>query len=215
MTVFFSDDDRREYLKLMAASAARFGLEFWTWCLMDNHVHMLVVPKTAEALARGIGDAHRRYTRMVNFRVGVRGHLFQGRFHSYAVQQDVRAAAVGRYIELNPVKAGLVAGAGEWPWSSARYNSGETQEDPLVTSRELEDLAGPWADVLARGADDIDRLRIDLHLTTGRPLGDDRWARTIERKMGRRLMALPVGWPKGKRRGRRGDKRPDVRRGSK
>lgn len=215
MPVFFSDDDRREYLALMAASAERFGLAFWAWCLMDNHVHFLVVPEAADSLARGIGDAHRRYTRMVNFREGVRGHLFQERFHSYVVQRDAHAVAAGRYVELNPVAAGLAVRAEDWPWSSASYNAGESAEDALVESRALEALAGPWADVLGQGAEEAEHLRIELHMNTGRPLGDEKWARGLERRLERRLMALPVGWPRGRPRGRLRKKRGDERSGGK
>jgi len=198
MPVFFSDDDRREYLELLAVSAERFGLEFWAWCLMTNHLHLLVVPKKPESLAKGLGDAHRRYTRMVNFREGVRGHLFQERFHSYVVQRDSHAVAAGRYIELNPVKAGEVKRGEEWPWSSAKFNTGGRKNDPLMAERKLAEIAAPWRAVLRDGEDEIERLRIEMHLTTGRPLGSRKWVRQMERRMNRRLLALPVGWPKGK-----------------
>jgi REP-associated tyrosine transposase len=200
MPVFFSAKDREEYLELMAASAKRFGLEFWAWCLMKNHVHFLVVPKRADSLARGIGDAHRRYTRMVNFRQGARGHLFQERFHSYVVQQDNHAVAVGRYIELNPVKARTAPSAEEYRWSSAAFNSRKSRSDMLLARRQLGKITGPWRKVLRDGQDALERLQIELHMNTGRPLGSDRWVRSLERRLDRRLMALPVGWPKGKSR---------------
>ena len=203
MPVFFSDEDRRRYLEFLAANAERFGLEFWAWCLMTNHVHLLVVPKAADSLARGIGDAHRRYTRTVNFREGVRGHLFQERFRSYVVSKDAHAVAAGRYIELNPAKAGLVARAEDYTWSSARYNAGESDADALVLKRTLGDLAGPWAGVLRDGEKEAERRRIELHSGTGRPMGEERWVKGLERRLERRLLALPTGWPKGRPRGRR------------
>ena len=106
--IFKSARDRKQYLSLLRETGAEYGLVFWAWALMDNHVHLLVVPKEEKSLGLGVGRAHRAYTRAVNFREGVRGHLFQERFHSYPVQKDRHAVAVGRYIELNPVKAGLV-----------------------------------------------------------------------------------------------------------
>ena len=71
MDVFFSDEDREEYLQLLAEQGERFGVEFLAWCLMTNHVHLVVVPSNTEALAKGIGEAHKRYSRMVNFREGI------------------------------------------------------------------------------------------------------------------------------------------------
>jgi REP-associated tyrosine transposase len=206
MPVFFSAGDRKEYLELMAASAERFGLEFWAWCLMKNHVHFLVVPKRADSLAKGIGDAHRRYTRMVNFRQGARGHLFQERFHSYLVQQDSHAVAVGRYIELNPVKARAAKTAEEYKWSSAAFNARKNRSDTLVSKRRLGEISGPWGKVLREAEDELERLRIELHMNTGRPLGSDKWVRSLERRLDRRLMAMPIGWPKGQPR-KKGKKR--------
>ena len=82
MDVFFSAEDRQQYLNLLSQSALSHGLEFLAWCLMSNHAHFVVIPHQPRSLARTFGEAHRRYTRMVNFR-GRRGHLWQERFHSY------------------------------------------------------------------------------------------------------------------------------------
>ena len=200
MPVFFSTSDRKEYLELLAASADRFGLEFWAWCLTRNQVHFLVVPKKKDSLAKGIGDAHRRYTRMVNFRQGTRGHLFQERFHSYLVQKDNHAVAVGRYIELNPVKARTAKSAEAYRWSSAAFNTRKSSNDALVARRQLGKIVGPWRKVLGKAEDELERLRIELHINTGRPLGSDKWVRSLERRLDRRLMAMPIGWPKGRSR---------------
>ncbi|HUT12389.1 MAG TPA: transposase [Thermoguttaceae bacterium] len=76
---FFGDDDYRAYLDLMAEWCPQHKVQVRAYCLMPNHVHLIVVPKSADTLARAIGEAHRRYTRRVNFREGWRGHLWQGR----------------------------------------------------------------------------------------------------------------------------------------
>ena len=79
---------------------------------MPNHVHLIAVPQTSDALCLAIGEAHRRYTRHVNFRQGWRGHLWQGRFASF-VMDEVHLLTAMRYVELNPVKAGLVETPGD------------------------------------------------------------------------------------------------------
>jgi putative transposase len=119
LPVFFSDDDRREYLRLVAAAAVRAGTRCVDWCLMDNHVHLILVPAEADGLRATLGEAHRRYTRMINFREGWRGHLFQERFASYPMD-DAHLMAAVRYVELKPVAARMLALAGDWRWSSAR-----------------------------------------------------------------------------------------------
>jgi len=100
------DLDRELYLSLMRQHAEPTGVRFLAWCLMTNHVHLVAICSEEDSLARGIGDAHRRYTRARNFREGVRGYLFQGRFGSCVLDEKHLLAAV-RYVELNPVAAGL------------------------------------------------------------------------------------------------------------
>ena len=119
LPVFFSDDDRRLYLALLREGCAAARVACLAWCLMDRHVHLILVPQTADGLRAALGEAHRRYTRAINFREGWRGYLFQGRFASYPMDDEHLMAAM-RYVERNPVAAGLAAAAGDWRWSSAR-----------------------------------------------------------------------------------------------
>src|SRR5438105_2893425 len=99
---FFNERDYHVYLSLMAEWTARLGVEIWAYCLMTNHVHLIAVPKNEMGLRTAIGEAHRRYTRHVNFREGWRGHLWQGRFASYPMEERYLLMAA-RYIEKNPV----------------------------------------------------------------------------------------------------------------
>ncbi len=86
---FFCDEDYESYLRLMAQFCKAEKVAVWAYCLMPNHVHLIVVPDSAEGLRRAIGEAHRRYTRMVNFREGWRGHLWQGRFDSFVLDSEM------------------------------------------------------------------------------------------------------------------------------
>ncbi len=203
--VFADDADRETYLDYLRREGERRGLSFLSWCLMSNHVHLIAVPQKEDSLARGIGEAHKRYTRMINFRQDVRGHFFQGRFGSCPLDERHLMASV-RYIELNPVAAGLVDGPEAYRWSSARFHLGRTRKDPLVEDRTLLGLlpdGRAWRELLDGGVEEMEARRIAKHLSTGRPLGDERFVRRLEVRTGRSLVARKGGWPKGRPRGRR------------
>jgi len=102
---------------------------------MPNHVHLIAVPSERESLRLAIGEAHRRYTHRVNFREGWRGHLWQGRFSSY-VMDERYLLACARYMENNPVRAGLADRADRWSWSSAKSHIGR-KNDKLVNVEPL------------------------------------------------------------------------------
>jgi REP element-mobilizing transposase RayT len=118
MDTFFCEEDYQEYLALLAHWCGEFDVRIWAYCLMPNHVHLILIPSTVEGLAQAVAEIHRRYTRMINFRQGWRGHLCQGRFASFVMSEKHLMGAT-RYVERNPVKANLVARAEDWPWSSA------------------------------------------------------------------------------------------------
>jgi putative transposase len=122
--VFFEADDDRLYRRLIAPAARRPGTAVWDYCLMPNHVHLPIMPTWRDASGRGraAGDlcrSHRRYTGAINARFRWTGHLFQSRFGA-VVMGDPHLLAAARCIALNPVVAGLVSGAEDWPWSSTR-----------------------------------------------------------------------------------------------
>jgi len=96
---FFRQGDYASYLSLAGEWWGRHGLRAWAYCLMPNHVHLILVPPSPEALCRGVGEAHRRYTRQINFRQGWRGHLWQGRFASFVMDEPYLIAAT-RYACL-------------------------------------------------------------------------------------------------------------------
>src|SRR4030042_5007584 len=103
---FFSPDDYEAYLDLMGEWCSRFDVEIWAYCLMPNHVHLIAVPEREDSLRRAIGEAHRRYTRRVNFREGWRGHLWQGGFASFPMEGRYLLRAA-RYGGLHPGRAKL------------------------------------------------------------------------------------------------------------
>jgi len=194
MDVFNSDEDRQAYLLFLSEEANRFGLDILAWCLMTNHVHFIAVPHNETSLARGFGEAHRRYTRMKNFAQGVRGYLFQGRFGSSVLEENHLLAAA-RYVELNPIRAGLVKYAWEYPWSSAGFHTGKTASDPLVTDRTLIGLITDWKGFLLEGMGDGETSRLRMAAQTGFPAGDDTFVAKIADLTGRDLSKGKPGRP--------------------
>ncbi len=193
------DAERELYLRHMREQSERFGLSVLAWCLMSNHVHLIVVPEREDSLARGIGEAHRRYTRARNFRQKVRGYLFQGRFGS-CVLDEAHLLAAARYVDLNPVAAGIARRPEDHEWSSARFHLGRRRRDPLVEDRTLLELVDEWGTFLADGVDELRAKRLEKHVRTGRPCGSAGFVRMLEKKTGRELAPRKRGWPKGRRR---------------
>ena len=196
MQTFFADEDYQQYISLMAEWCGRFHVEVWAYCLMPNHAHLVLVPANEEGLHRAVSEVHRRYTRHVNFREGWRGHLWQGRFASYVMDERHLLSAV-RYIELNPVRAGLAERPEAYPWSSARaHMSG--QDDGLVTVEPMLNMVDDWAAYLALDTDDAELSALRSHERTGRPLGDADFIQNLEQRLGRLLRKRKPG-PKGPR----------------
>jgi putative transposase len=155
----------------------------------------MLVPPSAEALSNMMAESHRSYARKINVRDNLRGHLFQERFYSYAVQADAHFLAATRYIELNPVRAGMAASPTDYAWSSARHNV-RGVGDPLVRLTSLTPMLADWGAFLQDGiAVDCLGRAIERHLRTGRPLGELTWLHEIERQTGRRLVPSKSGRP--------------------
>jgi putative transposase len=194
---FFCDDDYKYYLELMGQWSSAHQIEIWAYCLMPNHVHLIAVPQSADGLRLAIGEVHRRYTRMVNFREGWRGHLWQGRFASFVLDEPYLLTSA-RYIELNPVRAGLINAPSRYKWSSAAAHV-RGRDDALVRVAPLLKMAPPWRGFLARAIreEDIEALR--AHERTGRPLGDEDFLATLEQDLGRILSRQKPGPKPGNR----------------
>ncbi len=182
---FFRETDRQLYLDLLREQSQRYHLEVWAYCLMDNHVHLIVMPRQDHSLTRAVAETHRRYTRAVNFREGWRGYLWQGRFGSVALDERHLLAAV-RYVERNPVAAGLVARAEGYPWSSARAHVKGVSE-PVLTSHFLKERITDWVEFLRDASDDDVGNVLARSSSIGRPLGSRAFLEQLEQRTGRRL----------------------------
>ncbi|KJR96648.1 MAG: transposase [Desulfobulbaceae bacterium BRH_c16a] len=187
---FFCEDDYLAYIELMAQWCRKYHVEIWAWCLMPNHVHLIAVPYIEGALSRAIGEAHRRYTRRINFREKWRGHLWQERFASFSMDEQY-LLATARYIEMNPVAAKLVQNPEDYRWSSAKAHlSGE--DDGLVQVSPLLELVSDWRSFLKlTPQDEIDMIH--RHERTGRPLGAEGFIEKLELTLDRILRPKKPG----------------------
>jgi putative transposase len=190
-TTFFSDDDYRLYRQLLGEQCARCAVQVWAYCLMPNHVHLLLLPAQSDSLCRSLAETHRRYTLNVNVRKDWRGYLWQGRFASYPLDERHLHAAV-RYIELNPVRAGLCDHPADWPWSSARAHL-LGRDDSLVAVAPMLSLIGNWSEYLSQHSSTEEQETLRRHVRTGRPLGSIEFIERLERLTGRHLRVAKPG----------------------
>ncbi len=191
MDTFFSEADYREYLYLMAEWCNRCKVQVWSYCLMSNHVHLIVVPETEDGLRRAIGEAHRRYTRYINFQKGWKGYLWQGRFGSFPMDEEY-LIATARYIELNPVRADIVKKPEDYRWSSAQAHL-QGEDDILVKVEPLLSIIPDWREMLASDLSEEEYDTLRLHERTGRPLGSDDFVEEVEKRTARVLRKQKPG----------------------
>ena len=181
--VFFTDDDYRVYRRLLAQGCKAAGVQAWAYCLMPNHVHLVLIPSSPDGLRAALAEAHRRYTRAVNAREGWTGYLWQGRFSS-APMDEGHLMAAARYCELNPVRARLTTRPEQWPWSSARAHLAGG-DDELVSVAPLLDRVEDWSAFLDAGLSDDDHKALRRAESTGRPLGSSSFIAGLETRLGR------------------------------
>lgn len=131
--IYRDDEDRSAQIEIIARAMDRFDAQVLAYCQMDNHFHLLLHTRRAN-LSRLMRHVNGVYTQAFNRRHGLAGHLFQGRFKAILVDRDAYLLAVCRYVERNPVAAGLVAQADHWPWSSCRAHVGQAATPPWLDS---------------------------------------------------------------------------------
>ena len=165
---FFSAADYLRYVALLRHGCAKTGTAIWAWCLMPNHVHLLLVPSRAEGLAAALGPAHRRYGLEINQRQGWHGAFWQGRFGSVPLDER-RLYICFRYVELNPVRARLTGRPEDWRWSSARGHLGLVAE-PLADLAPARERIDDWRAFLDAGLDPEDHAALRAAERTGRLL---------------------------------------------
>lgn len=194
---FFEEGDYALYLDLLAQAAERAQAEVWAYCLMPNHVHIVLTPSDKDGLWRTFGELHRRYTGFVNARRRTTGHLWQGRYGSVAMDEAHFVTAL-RYVALNPVRARLVERAEEWRWSSTRAHLAGTDDHVVKVAPALERV-GDFAAFLGEEFDEaLTYAALRKAESVGRPIGSPEWLADMEARIGRKLTPRPRG-PKKRR----------------
>ena len=188
-TVFFNDEDREVYLALLAKYKNIHRVTLIGYSLMTNHVHEIPVPEFKDSLAKAIGRTHNDYSRWLNVRSNRTGHLWQARFFSCPVD-TASLADVLAYVELNPVRAGIVKRPEEWKWSSAHAHLSGVDNTGLLDMDWWSSHFSPksWAEFLDVKLHDSRLLhRIRTATQTGRPFGGEEVIRKVETVLGRDL----------------------------
>lgn len=189
--VFFEKQDKRKYLEFLEEKTKEYNVQVWAYCLMDNHIHLIVVPKDKDSLSRSVGETHKEYTRMINFREGWRGYLWEGRFKSFILGEKYLYRAV-KYVERNPVRAGMIERAWDYEWSSAKAHVYGVSDEVLSKFYLLEEI-DDWKKFL-RQEDDQEILKlIRRHGEMGRPLGSKELLIKLAYKYGFDVVAKKVG----------------------
>ncbi len=196
--IFFTDGDREIYLSWLREYSNKHQVEVLAYCLMTNHIHLVVVPATDDGLQRVLKPLHMRYAQRINRARGWKGHLWQGRFFSSPLDEAYLLAAV-RYVELNPVRAGIVGRAENYRWSSAAAHCGN-RPDELLNPESIWNkrfaVIDNWSAWLAEGDKTQEIQILRQNADKGLPCGSESFVRRLGNAVGRGLEYRPQGRPK-------------------
>ncbi|MHB8056070.1 MAG: transposase [Candidatus Aminicenantales bacterium] len=198
-TIFFNDEDKKVYLNLLFRYGNRFGLKFWAYCLMHNHVHLIAVPEKPDSMYLTIREAHRKYSIYINLLMKWQGTLWQRRYFSFPLE-DAHLYRALRYVENNPVRAGIVKAAENYPWSSAAAHV-LGNPDNLLSPNGLGIQRKFWKAYLREQEEEEEIKDIRDRTMTGRPLGGDEFITSLEDSLERELRLKKGGRKKQTRSG--------------
>lgn len=192
---FFDESDYAAYRELLREHCAAANVAVWAWCLMPNHVHLILVPDDSDGLRRALSRVHRTYAGLINARLRRSGHFWQGRFGCVAMDEPHLLAAF-RYVALNPVRAGLVGRARDWRWSSASAQLGLGGDGITAVDATRERIAD-FSALLAEAENEEATMRLRRAETIGRPVGSADFVERLESGYDRRLRPAKRG-PRGR-----------------
>lgn len=196
--VFFTDEDRNQYLEWLIEYSNRHQVEVLAYCLMTNHIHLVLEPFAEDGLQQVLKPLHMRYAQHINRIRGWKGHVWQGRYFSSPLDERYTFAAI-RYVERNPVRAGMVRKAEQYPWSSAAAHC-DLKTDAVVTrkahwQKQFKEI-GDWSTWLATSDDNEELVQLRRNVDKGIPCGAESFIRKLEQLAGRSLTFRPQGRPR-------------------
>jgi putative transposase len=195
--IFFTDEDRVAYLSWLQEYSEKYDVEILAYCLMTNHIHLVAIPASDDGLQRVLKPLHMRYAQRINRARGWKGHLWQGRFFSSPLDETYLWAAV-RYVERNPVRAGMVCKAEDYLWSSAAAHCGKALPGLLnlesVWSKQFLAMAD-WTSWLSDGDEAEEMQVLRRNIEKGLPCGSESFVQKLGRQVGRLLEHRPQGRP--------------------
>ena len=191
--VFHQAEDYHAFVGLLVEAKERHRVKLLGYCLMPNHFHLLLSPDNAEDLSRYMQWLMTSHVRRHHRHYRTSGHVWQGRYKSFVVEQDRHVLTVMRYIESNPVRSNLVQSAGEWEWSSHR--------ERLAGRRKLLDLLPPhlpthWTEHVDRPLTEGEMEKMQQCVNRGAPFGSLEWKRRICEPLGLASTMRPKGRPR-------------------
>lgn len=204
--VFKTNKDYKQYLSWLKEYSDKHSLDIWAYCLMPNHVHFICVPKKTDSLARTFNTLHMRYSQYINKKQGACGHLWQGRFYSCILDEKHLFAAV-RYVENNPVRAGLVRTPEEHPWSSTRGHINQGEDNNILCKNSfLHEEIKDWLSYLKSGEDRNVIEEIRNKTRVGKPYGEEGLMLKLEKKLGVKIRRGKAGRPSKDKQSKGGNK---------
>jgi putative transposase len=185
--LFHKDADFAAFARILAEGLRRYPVELLAWCLMSNHWHLVLRPMQPDALARfmgWVGVTHvRRHHEHYHTRGG--GHLYQGRFKSFPIQDDDHFRTVCRYVEANPIRAHLVRRAEQWPWSSLPRRPREILEADWPALSDWPVSRPPnWSEQVNAALPKGTLLALQTSVIRGRPFGEETWVKEAAERLG-------------------------------
>lgn len=196
--VFFTDEDYQTYLDWLQHYSQKHQLDILAYCLVTNHIHLVVVPRNENSLQQVLKPVHMRYAQRINRQNNWKGHLWQGRYFSSPLGDQYRWAAI-RYVERNPVRARMVRKAERYPWTSAAFHCGLRGDNILSNHNKwsrLNNQIEDWSSWLSEGDMPNELEIIRRNIDKGLACGSDRFINRLEKMIGRSLKFRPQGRPK-------------------
>ncbi len=198
--IFHTDEDRKAYLAWLAEYAEKFNVAIHAFVLMDNHTHLLLTPSSEQALSSLMQALAQRYTQSYNYFHKHTGTVWEGRYKSTVVQSDRYLLACMAYIDLNPVRAGMVSDPANYEWSTHRHYIGQ-QIQPLVTPHELMWTLGntpfsrekTYRELVSAGISKDQQKQLTDSAFKGWALGDETFMGSVQAETKRRVTKLVVG----------------------